>query len=806
MKINKIFICLALSLACTQVQGQAGFANPVIKGVADAGVLHWAGKYYLGGVHTYGDFFVSRNLVDWDRRVHVFDLDNEWTHGTGAKNNQVHANDMTYANGLFHLLFSVNYWGDDRHIVHITHATSPNVEGPYKEVNSTQWYENRIDPQVFCDDDGRRYLYMVKFTDGNTIWARPLNQDYTFAGEAVQQFSSQPDTWETYDNRVAEGPFVVKYRGRYYMMYNANHTGTEFGNYRLGVCEASSPVTFNPGGKYPWPVVSPQTEDLADRNCNLLVYGSGTYKPINLEADTIRFYLKTKPVGLPHLKIARRGECVLSLNGHAIESNVENEYSLKCVNSAWLNVGDNVIVVKRPDANAKLVALALYDMNEDHSELLLLTPGQPNIVRGPNGWEWWLVYMANEGWKRSQFVDRIHFSNSRLTVDGITDGKPSPLHPAPCLPQWSGTDVNSLHPSDAYLLELTTRPSSKCPMLSISGKQIHLPYSMNSNMFHEWRIEKNYGMVTAWVDNVLVVDHEPVDIDNNELTLKGEVEYASYNEGWDEYATHFSGWMGLKASDRGLSLEKTDMLKGRPTMNYELSTQLANLTPEKGRYGVYAAYVDKDNFVKVMVDALRHSLVIENCQKGKSFFRERTLADTVVVYPDVKYTDNFEKQYRFDAETFISSVQIPVTDVDFGYHPDETNVPSSFRRQNMASLLNMSYLEGDTWKPLKPTVAEPLQPGWQHLEFPEIKTLALRMINCRPHDELRHVYRIKTEVNFSANIQLRIEKQDNIVRVFANNRLMDVVTMKKARPSRVGLHSDGLARVVVKDMLWYARF
>lgn len=65
---------------------------------------------------------------------------------------------------------------------------------------------------------------MVKFTDGNTIWGRPMNQDFTFCGDAVQQFSSQPGTWETYDNRVAEGPFVIKYRGRYYMMYNANHT------------------------------------------------------------------------------------------------------------------------------------------------------------------------------------------------------------------------------------------------------------------------------------------------------------------------------------------------------------------------------------------------------------------------------------------------------------------------------------------------------------------------------------------------------------------------------------------------------
>ena len=58
--------------------------NPVIKRVADAGVLKYAGKYYLGGVATHGDFYVSSDLTHWDQRIHVFDLDNKWTHGTGA--------------------------------------------------------------------------------------------------------------------------------------------------------------------------------------------------------------------------------------------------------------------------------------------------------------------------------------------------------------------------------------------------------------------------------------------------------------------------------------------------------------------------------------------------------------------------------------------------------------------------------------------------------------------------------------------------------------------------------------------------
>ena len=65
-------------------------------------------------------------------------------------------------------------------------------------------------------------MYMVRFTDGNTIWGRKMKNPAEFAGEPVCQFASLPDTWETMDNRVAEGPWVMKYRDRYYMMYNAN--------------------------------------------------------------------------------------------------------------------------------------------------------------------------------------------------------------------------------------------------------------------------------------------------------------------------------------------------------------------------------------------------------------------------------------------------------------------------------------------------------------------------------------------------------------------------------------------------------
>ena len=100
MKKALISIILGgLSIAASAVN----IPNPVIKKVADAGVMRYNGKYYLGGVRTFGDFYVSDDLVNWGKPVHVIDMDNDWTSGSGAGNDQIIVNDRVYMNGEFHM-------------------------------------------------------------------------------------------------------------------------------------------------------------------------------------------------------------------------------------------------------------------------------------------------------------------------------------------------------------------------------------------------------------------------------------------------------------------------------------------------------------------------------------------------------------------------------------------------------------------------------------------------------------------------------------------------------------------------------
>ncbi len=776
-------VCLSAFLCTLYTVGQ-NRNNPVLHHVADAGVIRYAGQYYLGGVATDGDFFVSSDLMHWDCRIHVFDLDNEWTHGTGARNNQVHADDISYSGGLFHLLFSVNYWGKDRHIVHITHATSPTIEGPFREAREDQWFENRIDPHVFRDEDGRLYLYMVKFTDGNTIWARSMNPDFTFSGEAVQQFSSQPDTWETEDNRVAEGPFVVKYRGKYYMMYNANHTEPSFGHYRLGVCQSDSPLGFGPGGKYSYPVVSPNTEQIEDSHVNLLCYGNGSYCPADLRTDTLTFTLQDASSGPYYLKVCQYGGCQIYLNDYLVNEGHSNDYSLIPIDARILHETNTLRVEHR----GTLADLALYRMEDDEVDDLLITPGQPNIVRGPNGWEWWLSYMANTGWSRHQFVDRIHFTRNRLAVDGITGPRTAGFHPTPALPRYAGQHTDSISLSDAFLLELTFCGSRT---LRLGREKLTLPSDMDPSVPHEWRIEKNHHLLTVWVDGVLVVDHRSVSIAEGasvRLPQTAQIVYVSYCEGWDEYAQYFSGWGRLEADEYGLLLPATELLRDASASDYAFSVLFTNATPGQGKYGMVAAFTDEENWVKVCVDALHGVLVVDNSEQGRLKTTEYPLDTLQTHYPDIKYSDGIEQQYRFDCLTDVHSILLPRGNVD---------LPS------MASLLQFSWLDGDTWHPLSYTEEPYFHPGWQKITFPTIRTKALRMINADPTSYGRHIYRIKTGRACASDCQIRVEKRDSLLYVYVDDREIACVRNRYIPVARVGLFSDGDSALHVANTLYY---
>lgn len=480
-KVLVIAFCQMVLLADNMLYAQN---NPVIENVPDVGVINFNGKYYLAGVNTNGGFYISSDLVNWKGPVHVFSMDNEWTKNKPFGDNQIHAAEIVYLNGKFHFYWSVNYWGGKHTTVHVGHAVSDKILGPYVEPDKKNWFDSRIDPDLFMDTDSCLYFYTVKFTDGNTIWGQRLSDPWTHQGSPKLLFNSLPLTWERMDNSVAEGPEVIKYRSKYYMMYNANHVGSAYGNYALGVAESDHPLGFNSGNKYPKPVVQSNLIDASlqfvfahslanfsnwkytffapEKNWllpefidtswsvgdkgfgNQVVKGSSLLNPQTMwNSNEIwvrnHFEMPSPPSANLQLLVNHAGPATVFLDGKVIYQSDVGNYTTVQLSPEIINTlrnGSHVLAIhsKKSNRGANL-DVDLIDSPTKTGDDILYNPGQPNLLKGPNGFEWWLVYFGiKNGGKKAQFINRVLFNDRELTVDGPTSSKTPGYHPNPSLP------------------------------------------------------------------------------------------------------------------------------------------------------------------------------------------------------------------------------------------------------------------------------------------------------------------------------------------------------------------------------------
>lgn len=867
-------LLLPFAFACCGSLFAQNIQNPVLPGVADAGVMKYNGKYYIGGVRTNGDFYVSDDLVHWGKPIHVVTMDNDWTRGSGAGDDQIHANDMFYLNGDFHLYWSVNYWGKDKHAVHIVHAQSKDVLGAYTEPNKKTWMDNRIDPKVFRDDDGQLYMYMVRFTDGNTIWGRKMKNPAEFAGEPVCQFASLPDTWETMDNRVAEGPWVMKYRDRYYMMYNANHTSTEWGNYQLGVAEADSPLGFQNGNKYSYPVVGCNQTQLEEKQVDLLRYGR-TYEPLfdyteskpegdwtkvtyddsgwakgetgfssrEVKGSTTRhlgtwwntpslWLRKTFSAGSETgnlaLRVAHDGDTRIYLNGTIVYEKQGRDYCIVNLDKklrAALKEGTNLLAVETNKGRSQFFDVSLFDMKDGIADDILMTPGQPNILRGPNGFEWWLIYMANKNNEhRGQYINRVQFFDKTLFVDGITGPRTAGYHPEPSMPTFAGKGetasfgvLQQVQPSVAYLFETGVKTEGGAGVIAwwkdadncayvgldaenrswylrtlVGGKEnkesYALPEDFRWGVYHHLRIERNGGCLKIWLDEIPAPGKHvfaeavpateagvPGVFDETKAAL---FEGTTYTIGFDDAHWQLS--------------ENEELLKGDFLNDYEFSFQLSGLSGQD-KAGSYPVYVDKDNYVKAQFNGATRMLEVAAVKKGKTAWKkEFSLGCLQTVYPDVKYTDFIEKCYRFAAPAWLDT---------FYLNRHEAGNKSEFV-DDMFGKFDIEYLNGSEWHPIESKgrgVAE--HPAYNYCTFTPVKAEGIRFINKEAGDLERHIYKIGVHELWKDSYNFRAVRRGDKLYLFVDGRELGTLDIRYPA-SCIGFCSEG-GSPAYKGVLYY---
>ncbi|MCF3112173.1 glycoside hydrolase family 43 protein [Niabella sp. CC-SYL272] len=202
---------------------------------ADPTIFSYQGKYYLygtdGAVPDQGiRVFISTDKKQWKLSSKSADgfavraLESFGTRGFWAPQ-------VWGANGRFYMAYVANEQ------IAIAAADSP--EGPFY-VRDPLAFEKNIDPYVFSDEDGKKYLYHVDITNGNKIYVAAINDGFTAIDKQSRKLCiTATDPWELVQASVVEGPTVIKHKSIYYLVYSANHFESQ--QYAVGYATAPSP-------------------------------------------------------------------------------------------------------------------------------------------------------------------------------------------------------------------------------------------------------------------------------------------------------------------------------------------------------------------------------------------------------------------------------------------------------------------------------------------------------------------------------------------------------------------------------------
>ncbi|GAA3742739.1 glycoside hydrolase family 43 protein [Flavobacterium ginsengisoli] len=249
MEIKKYFTLLSLFcvfVCCSQdketVKKTTSKDQPIL--LADPTIFYENGVYYLYGTTT-GDFpngegfqvYTSSDLKKWKGPIGA-------QNGLALKKGDAYGTKGFWAPQVFksNNKFYMIYTADEN----IAIASSDSPLGPFKNDSKASMFNSgkQIDPFFFVDQDGKKYLYHVRLTNGNRIFVAELNNDFSgIKEETLKECISGVLPWENTQNvswPVTEGPTVLKHNNLYYMIYSAN----DFRNpdYAVGYATASSPM------------------------------------------------------------------------------------------------------------------------------------------------------------------------------------------------------------------------------------------------------------------------------------------------------------------------------------------------------------------------------------------------------------------------------------------------------------------------------------------------------------------------------------------------------------------------------------
>lgn len=215
--------------------------------LADPTIYVQDGKYYLTGTGGSGrgaasGFMIleSSDLKTWSKPAGTSGA----TRMILTRGEQAFGTHGFWAPQLFkeREVYYLTYTANEQTVL----AEASSLLGPYKqaEVAPIDGSEKNIDSYLFKDDDGKYYLYHVRFSNGNYLWVAEFDLEKgKIRPETLKKCFDQTEPWEAtpaYESApILEGPTVFRLKDKYYMLYSANH----FMNidYAVGYAVADSP-------------------------------------------------------------------------------------------------------------------------------------------------------------------------------------------------------------------------------------------------------------------------------------------------------------------------------------------------------------------------------------------------------------------------------------------------------------------------------------------------------------------------------------------------------------------------------------
>lgn len=237
--------------------------------LADPFVLKYDNMYYLYGTSgsspdTGIPVYQSVDGKNWEgpvgKAANNLALAKGQAYGTAG----FWAPEVFFKNGRFYMFYTANE--------HIAVAASESPLGPFTQSDQRPLHEEKeIDPHVFVDDDGKSYLYFVRFDNGNRTYGAELNEDWTSVKEnTIIPCIKQTADWEIVSGAqwpVTEAPAMLKHKNLYYLFYTANDFRSPA--YNVGYATASSPL--GPFTKFAGNPIIPKTENIQGTGHNTFV-------------------------------------------------------------------------------------------------------------------------------------------------------------------------------------------------------------------------------------------------------------------------------------------------------------------------------------------------------------------------------------------------------------------------------------------------------------------------------------------------------------------------------------------------------